>query len=40
MADRGSWDSVQDQAGIPPQESEVPIIRPRFKAEIREIHED
>ncbi|RSL17970.1 putative transposase [Edaphobacter aggregans] len=40
MVDRGFRDSVQDQAGIPQQESAVPIIRPRFKAEIREIHED
>jgi len=39
MADHGSWDSVQDQAGISPQESTEVIIRPRFKAEIRESHE-
>jgi putative transposase len=40
VADHGPWVSVQDQAGTPLREWTVPITRPRFKAEIREIHED
>jgi putative transposase len=32
--------AIQDQAGTPLQEWAIPVTRPRFKAEIRDIYED
>lgn len=32
--------SVQEQTGTAPQQWTIPVTRPRFKAEIKEIHED
>jgi putative transposase len=40
MTDHISSMGVQEQAGTPIQEWAIPVTRPRFKAEIRDIYED
>ena len=40
MTDQISSIDVEDQAGTPLQESAIPAIRPRFKAEIKDIYDD
>jgi putative transposase len=40
MTDHISSIGIQDQPGTPLQEWAIPVTRPRFKAEIRDIYED
>jgi putative transposase len=40
LSDNASPDAFQDEAGTQPEEWAIPVARPRFKAEIRDIYED